>query len=202
MYQQKVQIPKLSVNWQTLKMTLSSTVFFRHNLKDSSRENIFSVPIKLHFGPLSLGSVFQHWLNNLSQKLISNKMKLTMNLFEISFWLKLFNQCWRTLPNDKGPKWSFIGTEKMFSLDESFKLCLKNTVDDVETLSLKKLAKLAITGSASTNHCGCNHVPEHDTPLPNVIVRRKAASYLMDAKGLRNKVIDKVNRLDHFFQLT
>ena len=42
--------------------------------------------------------------------------------------------------------------------------------------------------------CGCNHVLEHDTSFPNVIVRRKAASYLMAAKGLRNKVIDKVNR--------
>ena len=72
----------------------------------------------------------------------------------------------------------------------------------VETFSTKKLAKLAITESASTNHCGCNHVLEHDTSLPNVIVRRKAASYLMAAKGLRNRVIDEVNRLDHFFQLT
>ena len=72
----------------------------------------------------------------------------------------------------------------------------------VETLSSKKLAKLAITESDITNHCGSNHVVEHDTSVPNVIVRRKAASYLMAAKGFRNRVIDEVNRLDHFIQLT
>ena len=72
----------------------------------------------------------------------------------------------------------------------------------VETLSPKKLTKFAITESVSTNHCGCNHVLEHDTSFPNVIVRRKAASYLMAAKELRNTVIDEVNRLDYYFQLT
>jgi hypothetical protein len=72
----------------------------------------------------------------------------------------------------------------------------------VETCVPKKIAQLATTGPSSTNHSGRNHVTKHDTSLPNVLGRHKDASYLMAAKGLLNKVNNKVNRMDHFIQLT
>ena len=47
-----------------------------------------------------------------------------------------------------------------------------------------------------------NYLYKSGASLSDVLVRRKAVSYLMAAKGLLNKVNDKVNRLDHFIQLT
>ena len=72
----------------------------------------------------------------------------------------------------------------------------------VGTGSPTKLGKEHTTVSYSTSHDGHNHVPINNTSLPEVLVRRKAVSYLMAAKGLIKRVNNKVDQLDHFFQLT
>ena len=64
------------------------------------------------------------------------------------------------------------------------------------------MSKLANTNNISDDRCVCNHVPNNDPSEPDVLVRRKAASYLMAAKGLLQEVKNKVDRLDHFIQLT
>ena len=53
----------------------------------------------------------------------------------------------------------------------------------------------------STNHCRCSDVGKNDTSLQNELVRRKVRSYLMAAKGLLNKVNDKVYRLDSLYSI-
>ena len=72
----------------------------------------------------------------------------------------------------------------------------------VETYVTDKPVKSASTGTASTDHCRCNHVAKGDTSVSNIEVRRKAGSYLMASKGLLKDVKNKVNQLDHFIQLT
>ena len=96
----------------------------------------------------------------------------------------------------------FVWYEWCYFREQKELYLFNNKVLGVETCVPKKIAQLATTVPSSTNHCGRNHVTKHDTSLPNVLVRHKAASYLMAAKGLLNKVNNKVNRMDHFIQLT
>ena len=73
----------------------------------------------------------------------------------------------------------------------------------VGTCAPTTMSKLANTNNISDDRCVCNHVPNNNDPSePDVLVRRKAASYLMAAKGLLQEVKNKVDRLDHFIQLT
>ena len=72
----------------------------------------------------------------------------------------------------------------------------------VGTGSPTKLGKEHTTVSSTTSHGGHNHVPKKNTSLPDKLVRRKAVSYLMAAKGLIKRINNKVDQLDHFFQLT
>ena len=67
------------------------------------------------------------------------------------------------------------------------------------------LDKNISTAVASTNHYKCDdvvNIMEYDTSSNNENLRCKDTSYLRAAKGLLKKVNNKVNRMNHFIQLT
>ena len=73
------------------------------------------------------------------------------------------------------------------------------------TCPRKQLGNLTSTVTTSTNPYVGNDVymnRHKNTSVHNNVVRRKATSYLMAAKGLLTKVNDKVDRIDHFIRLT
>ena len=72
----------------------------------------------------------------------------------------------------------------------------------VGTSACNNTEKLASTNLANIKKHGSNHVSNIDTSASDVLVRCKARSYLMAAKGLLKEVKNKVNQLDHFIQLT
>jgi hypothetical protein len=69
----------------------------------------------------------------------------------------------------------------------------------VEACPSDKLVDSSRTGNTSANHCVCSHVSESSASEANAsVVRYKAGSYLMAAKGLLkhvNKELNKVNSL-------
>ena len=60
---------------------------------------------------------------------------------------------------------------------------------NVETCPSDKLVNLARTDTTSTDSCKCHHVPKIPESGANELVRRKAGSYLMAAKGLLKQVV-------------
>jgi len=54
---------------------------------------------------------------------------------------------------------------------------------------------------ASANLCGCSHVPMTDTSQEDILVRRKATSYLMAAKGLQKKANNNMNKVNSLYSI-
>ena len=54
---------------------------------------------------------------------------------------------------------------------------------------------------ASANLCGCSHVPMTDTSQKDILVRRKATSYLMAAKGLLKKANNNMNKVSSLYSI-
>ena len=72
---------------------------------------------------------------------------------------------------------------------------------NVETCPSDKLVNLARTDTTSTDSCKCHHVPKIPESGANELVRRKAGSYLMAAKGLLKQVNKQMNKVDSLYSI-
>ena len=72
---------------------------------------------------------------------------------------------------------------------------------NVETCPSDKLVNLARKDTTSTDSCKCHHVPKIPESGANELVRRKAGSYLMAAKGLLKQVNKQMNKVDSLYSI-
>ena len=71
----------------------------------------------------------------------------------------------------------------------------------VESSPSVKQVNLARTRKHSSDHCSCRHVSKSNSSDANDLVRRKAGSYLIAAKGLLKQVNVEMNKVNSLYSI-